>query len=108
MTAPHSHQDAYNAMPATIERIEREKLADRVTVYRRGAEVVYANELRDGEWQKLRGAREAVEAERAWPLTLQERRATAADVIAVDEVRDQARRGLSAEVFRQVEPSAAV
>lgn len=127
MTAPHSHQDAYNAMPNTIDRVEREKLADRVTVYRRGAEVVYTNELRDGEWQKPPGAREAVETERARSLTLQERReyaegfdklaamlakperrATAAEVSAVDELREQARRGLSAEVFRRLEPSAAV
>jgi|GEM_PF-5527922 len=45
-----------------------EKLADRVTIYRRGAEVIYFNELQGGQW-----ARAVVETERARPMTFQER-----------------------------------
>src|SRR5690606_20547724 len=41
MTAPHSLQAAYDGVPVSVERIEQQKLADRITVYRRGAEVVY-------------------------------------------------------------------
>ena len=127
MTALHSHQDAYYGVPVTIERIEREKLADKVTVYRRGGEVIYSNKLRGGEWQQPSGAREAVENERSRPMTLQERknyaegfdklaalmakperRATADELRTVDELRTQARRELAAEVFRKIEPAAAI
>lgn len=48
MTAPHSHRDAYEGMPVTLERIEREQLADRVALYRRGGQVTYRNGLVDG------------------------------------------------------------
>jgi predicted ABC-type ATPase len=109
MTARDSHQAAYNGMPATIERVEQEKLADRITIYRRGAVVIYSNELRDGRWQKPPGARQAVETERARPMTplelrgyaegfdelattmaRPERRATPAELGAVDALRLQA------------------
>ena len=127
MTAPHSHRDAYEGVPATVERIEREKLADRMTVYRRGGEAIYTNALRDGQWQYPEGARQAVENERSRPMTLQERkdyaeafdklaalmvkperRATADELRNLDELRTQARRELAAEVFRKVEPAEAV
>lgn len=75
MTTPEAHQAGYDGLPKTVERIEGEKLADRITVYRRGAEVVYANALERGEWMKSPGARAAIEAERARPFTLEEQRA---------------------------------
>lgn len=120
MTAPHSHRDAYNGMPDTLERIERERLADRVTVYRRGGQAIYSNELQDGEWKQAPQARQVLEAERARPLTLQERQAyaegfdrlaeqmarpgrnaSADELRQVHELRTQARRELAGEVFRQ-------
>ena len=74
MTAQHSHQAAYDGMPGTIERIEQEKLADRVAIYRRGAVPIYTNELRDGLWRRPPGARHAVDTERARPMTPHELR----------------------------------
>lgn len=40
MTAPHSHRDAYEGAPKTVERIEVERLADRIVVVRRGCRAV--------------------------------------------------------------------
>lgn len=113
MTAPHSHNDAYNALPLTLERIEREKLADRVTIYRRGAVIIYKNELRNGAWQKPPNARQTIETERSRPMTLQElrdysegfeklallvakpeRRANSDEIHTIDELHSRALREL--------------
>jgi len=72
MTTPEAHRAAYEAVPATLERIERERLADRVTLYRRGGEEIYRNELKNGQWQQPPRAREALEAERARMMTSEE------------------------------------
>jgi len=61
-------------MLQTLERIEGQKLADRVTICRRGGEAIYSNELQGGQWAHEPQARAVVEAERARPMTLQERR----------------------------------
>ena len=127
LTTPQAHQAAYDGLPLTIERIERDKLADRVTVYRRGGEAIYSNALRAGDWQQPPGARATVEGERTRPMTLQERQnyvegydklaamltrpgrqATAAEQRDVDELRMRARRELAAEVFRQSDHAVAV
>lgn len=119
MTAPHSHQAAYEGMPVSVERIEQEKLADKITVYRRGAEAIYSNSLTNGQWERPTRARAAVEAERARPMTLQElkaytegydklaamlakpgRQATADEIANVDALRGSGRNAWAAESFR--------
>ncbi|MDR2014610.1 MAG: hypothetical protein LBP99_03175, partial [Azoarcus sp.] len=104
----------------TVERIEREKLADRMTIYRRGAEVVYSNELQHGQWAKTPQAREALEFERSREMTLHERReyvkgfetlaklmarpernASAQEFAYMENLQKQAKAGLAAEVFRR-------
>jgi len=74
MTTPKAHQAALDGMLTTLERIERDKLADRVTLCRRGGEVIYSNELRNGEWIREPRARAVVEAERNRAMTLDELR----------------------------------
>ena len=69
MTTPEAHKAAYDGMLVTLERIERDTLADRVTLYRRGGEAIYTNELKNGRWVREPQARAQVEAERARPLT---------------------------------------
>lgn len=127
MTTLEAHQAAYQAMPATLERIEREQLADRVTIYRRGAEAIYSNELQGGQWVREPQARAVVEAERARPMTLQERRdyargfdelasmlakpsrqAGADETSRVAELQRQANAMVAAEVFRQGSPERAM
>lgn len=123
MTAPHSHQAAYDGMPVTLKRIEREKLADRVTLYRRGAEVVYANTLQDGQWVQPPEAAQALERERNRPMSVREaqgyaqgfdaisaqmkrpdRRASGEELKALEQLQTAAKRGLAAAVFREVTP----
>lgn len=69
MTTPAAHQAAYEGLPVTLARIEAEKLADRVTIYRRGADILYQNEVRDGQWIGAPQAAAIVLAERARPLS---------------------------------------
>lgn len=123
MTAPHSHQAAYDGMPVTLERIEREKLADRVTLYRRGEEVVYANALQGGQWVQPPEAAQALERERSRPMSVREaqdyaegfrkisvqmrrpeRQASVEEIKALDQLQTAAKRGLTAAVFREFAP----
>jgi Zeta toxin len=69
-----AHNDAYKGMPATVEYIERHKLADRVQVYGRRGNVLYDNELQGNEWKRQPAAKTAIEAERERPPTPEERR----------------------------------
>ncbi|MDR2031385.1 MAG: zeta toxin family protein [Azoarcus sp.] len=127
MTTPEAHQAAYDGMLRTLDRIEGEKLADRVTIYRRGAEAIYSNELQGGQWAREPQARAVVEAERARPMTLQERRdyatgfdeladmlakperqASAEEIRKVADLQREAKAALIAEVFRQESPERAV
>jgi len=126
MTTPEAHQAAYDGMLHTLDRIEKQKLADRVSIYRRGAEVIYSNELQNGHWLRPPAARAAVEAERTRPMTLQERRdyvkgfdaladmmakperqASGEDIRKIADLRQQAKMALVAEVFRHESPESA-
>ncbi|WP_230864353.1 zeta toxin family protein [Streptomyces clavuligerus] len=61
------------ALPRALEAVETGGLADRVTVVRRGAGVVYANELDGGgRWRRPVGAAEAVDTEWARPWSAAE------------------------------------
>jgi Zeta toxin len=73
MTTEKAHRDAYTGLPVTLAWVEEKKLADRVTVMKRGAEIIYTNELKDGEWAKPPEAVAAVVKERDRPLSLGER-----------------------------------
>ena len=127
MTTPEAHRAAFDGMLRTLERIEAGKLADRVTIYRRGDEVIYSNELRDGQWAWPPHARAVVEAERARSPTLRERqdyaqgfdelaqllarperRASAEEIRQVENLRRQARADVAVEAFRQETPERAV
>ncbi len=69
MTTPEAHQAAYDGLPITLARIENENLADKVTIYRRGAVAIYENELLGDRWLREPQAAAIVDAERARPLT---------------------------------------
>lgn len=121
MTAPHSHTAAYEGVPATLERIERDRLADRVVVQRRGADVIYDNRLAGDSWAHPPQARAVLEAERARTPTVEERReyaarwdriharvtsperaATPAELAAVESQRRQAHAEHAAAAFREL------
>ncbi|MEX3605781.1 MAG: zeta toxin family protein [Burkholderia sp.] len=114
-----AHNDAYKGMPATLEYIERHKLADRVQVYDRKGNVLYDNELQGSEWKQQPAARTAVEAERNRPPTPEEHRqhesewttilammaARRADEREIERVQEVARqyRGLERPELKPVE-----
>lgn len=63
-----NHDACAAALPGALEAVETGHLADRVTVVRRAADVVYVNALSpDGRWCRAAGAGAAVAAERARP-----------------------------------------
>lgn len=72
-TVPQSHDAAYKGMLSTVEHLERERLPDRMAVYRRGNVLLYENHLQSGTWSREPRARQAIEAERARPWTPEER-----------------------------------
>jgi hypothetical protein len=74
MTTPTSHQASYDGVPITVAHIEQEKLADTLTLYRRGNVVIYQNELNDGDWINPPIAQYMIELERKRALTEQEAR----------------------------------
>lgn len=121
MTTEAAHRAAYDGMEATLDRLEREKLVDQVTLYQRGAEILYVNTLDHGEWRHPAGAVQALTAERARPMTLQEhqdyvavfdrlvemqgrpeRAATDGERAHVLALRASAQAGLVAEIRTQV------
>ncbi|GAA1924238.1 zeta toxin family protein [Streptantibioticus ferralitis] len=68
-----NHDACAAALPTTLADIEAERLVDRVVVVRRGAEVVYSNELAvGGQWMRPAGARDAVLTERLRPWSAAE------------------------------------
>ncbi|RRD64235.1 zeta toxin of the postsegregational killing system [Comamonadaceae bacterium OH2310_COT-174] len=119
MTTAQAHQAAYDGMLQTLERIEDQKLADSLTIYRRGAEIIYSNELQNGQWKHPPQARAAVEHERARPMTLQERlsyaegfdqlanmlrrpgrQASPDEISKIAQLQQKAHAGVAAEHFR--------
>ncbi|MEU4118949.1 zeta toxin family protein [Kitasatospora sp. NPDC028055] len=60
-----NHDECARELARVLGVLEEERLVDRVTVVRRGLEVLYSNELVDGSWVRRPGAVNAVEAEQA-------------------------------------------
>ncbi|MFZ3573737.1 zeta toxin family protein [Streptomyces sp. BH097] len=67
-----NHDTCAAGMLRTLDVIEREQLADRICVVRRGAVPLYDNERTDGAWQRAPRAVQVVADERARPWDAQE------------------------------------
>ncbi len=73
LTLRDNHDSAYTGVLSTADTIDQQRLADAVSVYRRGDVLLYANDLTDnGDWRWPPGTRRAIEQERARPWTAQE------------------------------------
>jgi len=72
MTTTEAHQNALRGMLDTLDRIQDGRLADRLTIYRRGGEVVHSFDLTGPARAAEPRARELVERERNRPLSPQE------------------------------------
>lgn len=102
MTTHQAHMAAYRGMPHTLERIERDKLADRITIFRRGAVPIYENELKGEQWARPPAARAALEAERGRPFTLSEHRALISGYAALLDMQKQPGRNPTTEEQQQL------
>ncbi len=65
----HIHDDAVDGLRVSIEKVESERLVDRVQLRTRGGTILYDNAVRKGEWQIPPGARQALDAEQSRPMT---------------------------------------
>lgn len=72
MTTSDAHRAALTGMLVTLDRIQDERLADRLTLYRRGGEVIAHFDWTGPSNRNEPRARELVERERLRPLTPQE------------------------------------
>lgn len=109
MTPPKIHEAAYSGVLESVDKIEKEKLADKVVIYKRGGEIIYENELHRGEWKYEPKARATVENERnrQWTenekleyaynfdkllelIKLPERKASNEEVNVIQSLRDEA------------------
>ena len=77
MTTPEAHQAGYEGLLNTLELIEKEKLADKLTIYKRGAVILYENELQGTFWKHPPQARFILESERNRDWTMDEKLAYA-------------------------------
>jgi adenylylsulfate kinase-like enzyme len=68
-TPKETHDKAYQGIPLTVERIEKKRLVDKISIYDFSGKLIYNNELKNGEWQAEPRGREALEAERNRALT---------------------------------------
>lgn len=59
-----SHDAAYEGMPRTVEHIEQNQLADRIEVYNRDGDQLYANEVKNKTWESPPEAVKVIQQER--------------------------------------------
>lgn len=103
MTLPEAHREAYDGLLASLEKVEREKLADRISIYTRGAVILYENHLENGQWKNTEKARQVVEQERNRPWTLPERFNYAKGFDRLAELLQRPQRNASTEEVEAVE-----
>jgi hypothetical protein len=65
----HIHDAAVDGLRTSLEKLESERLVDRVQLRTRGGTIFYDNEMRNREWSRDPGARQALEAEQSRPMT---------------------------------------
>ncbi|MEO7465539.1 MAG: zeta toxin family protein [Sphingobium limneticum] len=74
MTTTEAHQNALLGMLDTLDRLQDGRLADQLTIYRRGGEVIHSFDLIGPAHGSDPRARDLVERERSRPLSPQEAR----------------------------------
>lgn len=68
------HDEAFAGVPLTVEKLEAERLVDRMTVFTRNSdEPVYDNRVTAGEWERVPAGRELLDAERTRDWSTEER-----------------------------------
>jgi len=120
------HDQAYLGVARTVAAVEAGRQVDRLCLYDHTVQAIYDNRLENGQWQKEPLALKAFEHERSRPMTLQERKeylagfdklavqlakperqASEQEIRHVQNLGQQAKVSLAAEVFRQETPEKA-
>jgi len=65
----HIHDAAVDGLRTSLEKLESERLVDRVQLLTRGGTILYDNEIHNREWSRAPGARQALEMEQSRPMT---------------------------------------
>ncbi|MGQ2952918.1 MAG: zeta toxin family protein [Agrobacterium sp.] len=65
----HIHDAAVDGLRISLEKVESERLVDRVQLLTRGGTILYDNEMHNREWSRTSGARQALEVEQSRPMT---------------------------------------
>jgi len=121
------HDEAYIGVARTVASVEAGKQVDRLCLYDHTVQAIYDNRIENGQWQKEPVALKTLEQERNRPMTLQERKeylagfntlanqlakperqASKQEIHHIENLRQQAKISLAAEVFRQESPEKAV
>lgn len=103
MTPRSVHDAAVSGVLETVEKIETEKLADRVRIDRRGAELLYSNTLQaDGNWERTPAARETMQAERDRPLSVKQWDTHIAGYDEIEKLQSRPGRDAQAEEIESI------
>ena len=103
-TKREAHDAGYEGVPRTLEAIEKNAWADRVTLENRSGAIIYENHRKDGQWANEPGARSALEAERTRPRSVEEADQYAQRWKLV--AQQQEARGLSAQERQAIQDQA--
>jgi len=66
------HDEAFAGVAETVAAVETGRQVDRLCLYDHNVEPIYDNQLEQGQWRQPPRARQALDAERARPMTLAE------------------------------------
>jgi hypothetical protein len=103
MTTRESHDAAYKGMVLTLTSIEQEKLADRISLFKRGNELVYENELVGGEWKNTPDVSNALKGERSRRWSKQEWKVFVEAYEDLEALLRRPERGASTEELRVIQ-----
>ena len=67
-----NHDYAYNALPLSLDAVEAQQAVDRIVLYDKNGQAFYENAVSNGQWSNSHRAAEALQTERAKPLSIQE------------------------------------
>jgi Trp operon repressor len=90
-------------MVLTLTSIEQEKLADRISLFKRGNELVYENELVGGEWKNTPDVSNALKGERSRRWSKQEWKVFVEAYEDLEALLRRPERGASTEELRVIQ-----
>ncbi len=103
MALSDAHREACDGLLVSLDKIEREQLADSVCIYTRDAQLLYQNKIENGQWKNEPQARQVVEQERGRTWTLSERFSYAKNFDRLAELLQRPERHATSEEIAAVD-----